>query len=212
MGSGGIDASLLDAGPGDDAASPGPDPLHLAPGDGATGTALLTLTGSVTIDTTGPTLTGATLPAGDSFDVRPQVGGGPELAVLHVRALTVLSGAVVRIVGTRPLVIVAASAITVDGTLDAGARRATPGAGGSLPGAGAGAGIAGAHGSNESDSGGGGAGFGKAGGMGHERNFELATDGPAAHGRSLMWGVAADAPTGASLPRRPRLPRTPARP
>lgn len=141
-------------------------PTHLAPADGVAGSAPLSLSGAVTIDTTVPSIS-VTLPEGDTLDVRPQLGGGPELAVLHVGSLDVASDAVVSIVGTRPLVIVAAGAVNVSGTLDAGGHGATPGAGGSLPAMGDGKGSTGQHETSQlSDSGGGGAGYGTAGASG----------------------------------------------
>lgn len=141
-------------------------PVHLGPGDGVAGSAPLGLTGVVMVNTSVPSISVA-LPEGDTLDVRPQLGSGPELAVLHVGSLDVASGAVVTIVGTRPLVIVAAGAASIAGTLDAGAHGVTPGAGGSPPAMGDGKGQPGQHeASQESDSGGGGAGFGTAGAAG----------------------------------------------
>jgi hypothetical protein len=150
--------------PGGDAMQPAP--LHLAPSDGQPGASPFTLSGTVTIDTGALTITGGTLPEGDTFDMRPQLGGGPGLAVLHVGALAVAPGAQVSIVGAQPLVIVAGGDVDVHGVLDAGAHGATPGAGGALPGAGTGAGKAGSHGDNDSDTGGGGGGNGAGGGSG----------------------------------------------
>jgi hypothetical protein len=121
------------------------EPLHLGPGDGVPGTDPLTLDGNVTINTDGPAIS-TSLPPGVTFDVRPQLGGGPELAVLHVAALTVTAGADVRITGARPFVIVAGGDVEVLGVLDAGARNTVPGAGGALPDVGDGAGVTGAHG------------------------------------------------------------------
>jgi hypothetical protein len=141
------------------------EPLHLATGDGTPGGAPLMLTGTVTIDTSAPSIS-VVLPAGDSLDVRPQLGGGPDLAVLHVDALTVASGANVIITGSRPFVIVAGGDVVVDGTLDAGSHGATPGPGGAGTGSGSGAGAAGVHGTNASDTGGAGAGYGEAGANG----------------------------------------------
>lgn len=142
----------------------GESALHLDPADGMPGGAPLTLTGDVTIDTTTLEITGASLPAGDAFDLRSQLGGGLDLAVLHVGALAVESGANVRVVGDHPLVIVAGGDVDIAGLLDAGARGPTPGAGGAAMGDGAG--TAGTHGSDDSDSGGGGGGYGEAGASG----------------------------------------------
>jgi hypothetical protein len=149
--------------------------LHLGSADSASGTAPLTLGGTVTIDTTGLTISGITLAPGDSFDARPQLGGGPELAVLHLGSLVVSAGASVRITGSRPLVIVADGPVTVDGKLDAGGHGATSGAGAATTGAG----TAGSHGSNDSDTGGGGGGFGTNG-----------ADGGAITGCTVALGVA----------------------
>ncbi len=158
-----VGGDTVDGGLGDGA---GPGVLHLAAGDSIAGTAALSLSGTIAIDTGALTLTGATLPAGVTLDARPQLGGGPELAVLHVGSLTVAGGAQVRVTGTRPLVIVADGDVQVDGLVDASARDATPGAGGSAPAMGGGAGGAGSHLPQYSDSGGGGGGFGGAGAAG----------------------------------------------
>jgi len=88
--------------------------LHLASGDSVAGSAALALSGTIAIDTGTLMITGATLPAGDTLDARPQLGGGPELAVLHVGSLMIASGAQVRIIGTRPLVIVADGPVDVE--------------------------------------------------------------------------------------------------
>ena len=131
------------------------------------------LGGSPTINTTTRTITGlASLPAGITFDLVTQPGGG-DLAVLRVGSLEISAGAAVRVIGDRPLVVIAATDIGVVGTLDASANRAEPGAGGGhpdvvhdgrgLPGANdGGAGGSGGVG----DSGGGGGGNGTAGGRG----------------------------------------------
>lgn len=144
----------------------GPPPLHLSPGDGNAGTGGLVLSGSVMIDTSAPSIS-VTLPDGDSFDVRPQAGGGPDLAVLHVGALTVSNGADVKVTGSRPLVIVAGDMVEIDGAIDASGHNITPGPGGFASGMGSGAGGAGSHEtSDDSDSGGGGGGYGTAGAAG----------------------------------------------
>src|SRR5262245_8735897 len=78
---------------------------HVPPGHDNFGTSDLTLTSS-TIDTTALTVTGVVLPAGVTFDASPQnCAQCPELAILHVFALTVPTGSIVRVIGTRPLVI-----------------------------------------------------------------------------------------------------------
>jgi hypothetical protein len=140
--------------------------LHLADGDSVAGTSALMLSDTIAIDTGSLMISGATLPAGVTFDARPQLGGGPELAVLHVGGLMVTSGAQVRITGTRPLVIVAGGDVQVDGVLDASANGAVPGPGGSIGGGGGGAGGGGNHLAQYSDSGAGGGGFGGTGAAG----------------------------------------------
>ncbi len=141
------------------------------------GTADLSL-GTVVVDTTVPEVRGMALPSGVTFDVRPHEPFGPELAVLHVRGLTVAAGSAVRVIGTRPLVVVAATDIELGGVLDASGKRDVPGAGAatnrgagsdglatdeSAGGGGAGHSAAGAAGSNASGANGqGGATYGDA--------------------------------------------------
>ena len=119
--------------------------------------------GDITIDTT--QLAIPNLPSGVTVDQVAQDPGGPELMVIHARDVQIAAGATVRIVGSRPLVILARR-ITVDGTLDASADLDTPGGGGYGPAMGTGAGGAGTHNGIDHDSGGGGGGFGTAAGAG----------------------------------------------
>jgi hypothetical protein len=153
-----VDGATVDArAPGIDARELG-DVVHLPPAAELAGTGLLGLTGG-TLNTTDLTIDGAAPPAGVTFDVWEQDPDGPELAVLHVAALEIPSGSV-RVVGARPLVIIASGGIVIDGTLDVSAHGAEPGAGGAGPGDGDGAGDGGGHGSQTAhDGGGGGAGF-----------------------------------------------------
>jgi hypothetical protein len=137
--------------------------LHLPPDAWYAGTADVALTGGE-IDTDELTIPSGALPDGVLFDVWPQPGG-PELAVLHIKALTIAPDSTVRVVGGRPLIVIAAEDITVDGILDAGARRAEPGAGGSPPAEGPGAGGTGEH-ESVRDGGGGGGGSGDLGAEG----------------------------------------------
>jgi hypothetical protein len=95
----------------------------------ATGPTALVL-GDSTIDTDALAIDGAPPPAGVVFEPRGQLGG-PELALLAVDALAVVEGATVRVVGTRPFVIVARREIDLAGVIDAGARGAVPGPGAS---------------------------------------------------------------------------------
>jgi hypothetical protein len=150
-------------------APPPPSVPHLPPGASNCGTGDLAL-GTSTIDTTN--LTAGTLPAGVTFDATAQSAGGAQVAVLHVRGFSV-TGGVVKVTGSRPLVIVACGDVTISGTLDASAAGATPGAGGAASNMGTGAGAAGQHVGMSTDSGGGGAGFATAGGAGGDASGEL---------------------------------------
>ena len=141
------------------------DPLHLTSGDGQPSDVDLVMSGPIVVDTSALTITGTPLTTG-TFDVRHQIQGNGEVAVLHLHSLTVQAGATVQIVGTRPLIVVASDTIVVSGRLDAGAKGSTPGAGGFAPGMGDGRGLRGAHQGTYSDSGGGGGGFGDHGGAG----------------------------------------------
>src|SRR3569833_1708147 len=142
-----------------------PAPLHLTSDDGQPSDVDLVLSGPIVVDTSALTITSIPVPTG-TFDVRHQVQGNGEVAVLHLRSLTVAAGATVQIVGARPLIVVASNAIIVSGRVDAGAKGSTPGAGGFAPGMGNGHGLRGAHEGTSSDSGGGGGGFGAHGGAG----------------------------------------------
>jgi hypothetical protein len=179
-----------DAGP-----PPIADDVAHVPDDGEfAGTADLALATALRIDTTALTIDDAAPPAGVVFDVWPQDGGGPELAVLHVRRLDVAATGRVRVTGRRPLVVIAGADIVVAGIIDAGARRSEPGAGGAAAGGGPGAGGIGRT-SLRSDSGGGGGGHGATGASGGDAGCDLggcSLDGGAA-------GVAYGAPTLAIL-------------
>jgi len=157
-----VDARLLDAAV-PDAPAPPFSVAHLAAADAQLGAADWVITGDVTIDTSGAG-GGTALPTGVGLTVAPQQPAGGELMVLHVRALTIAPGKRLRVIGARPLVIVATTA-TLDGVIDVGAVRGTPGAGGAGTMAGAGAGGLGGA-SAPYEAGGGGAGFGTAGARG----------------------------------------------
>lgn len=116
--------------------------------------------GTSVIDTTALTIDGAAPIRGQLVAI-PQLGAGPELALLQAQHISVADGAVVRIVGTRGLVILART-IELGGTLDASASAATPG-----PGAAPSKAANGVHEPGDvCDSGGGGGGHGTAGGTG----------------------------------------------
>src|SRR5262249_41851006 len=134
---------------------------HVGPAAQA-GTEDLVLHGE-TIDTSALTVGGAAAPRGIAFEAVAQVPTGPEPAVLRTRGFAIASGAVVRAVGARPLVIIAGGDISIAGVLAAGGMGAEPGAGGALPGTGAGLGSPGTHltsGGMDRQGGGGGGGFG----------------------------------------------------
>src|SRR5262245_45190986 len=159
---------------------------HVPPDHAGAGTADLTLT-SATIDTSALTVTGAALPAGVTLDRSPQsCNPCPELAILHVHNLTIQAGNTVRVIGSRPLVIIAGGDVTIAGLLDASAHGAEPGAGGAAPGDGPGAGTTGVHREVYEDSGGGGAGAATMGAKGGDASGEAT---PAAGARpGAMYG------------------------
>ncbi len=135
-------------------------------------------TDTMTITVAGqPLITGLQQPAGwpgtraDEivFDVYAQENdSGSEVAVLHVGDLEVRDGTRVRVVGSRPLVIIASDRIVIDGLVDAAARGAQPGPGGFTPGLGPIQQNGGANGLSWRlhDGGGGGAGHATAGAAG----------------------------------------------
>lgn len=121
--------------------------------------------GDAVIDTTTLLIDGAPPPAGGILSTAPQPGG-PELAIWHVGGLTIEPGATVRVIGSRPLVIVADYDIELAGVLDASARAAVPGPGGSAPSSGLGAGGDVVPPPDNCDPAGGGGGFAQAGAPG----------------------------------------------
>lgn len=132
------------------------DVPHLPASMEAPGTAEVTLPNGTVIDTGAGTITPAV--TGLSIELVAQEPSGDELAVIRARAITIASGATVRVVGSaqtrRPLVLLAET-ITIAGTLDGGGKRDVPGPGGRASG-GSGAGVAGEHRDTYHDSGGGG--------------------------------------------------------
>ncbi len=131
---------------------------HLPTAAEAPGTGDLVISGPVTIDTTLVTLSSGAPPAGVTLEQVAQDPGGSLLMVIRANTFTIQNGAQVRVIGTRPLVIVA-NTITIAGTLDASADTKTPGAGGQATNAGSGGGAVGTHAGVFHDSGGGGGGF-----------------------------------------------------
>ena len=140
------------------------DVMHLSPGDEDPGAGDLSLLDGDMIDTETMTINNGDKPLADGvmFHMRHHESfGDMELAVLRVRELTVADGAVVSVVGTRPLVIIAGGTAIIAGTLDASADKSDPGPGGYAEGMGVGLpGIS----DNVADSGGGGgSNFGRGG-------------------------------------------------
>jgi hypothetical protein len=171
-----IDASL-DAAPHDIA--------HVAAPDEALGTGDLELAADATIDTSALTISGVTLPAGVELVAASQDGHASELAILRVRKLAILAGVTVTATGTRPLVILAET-IMIDGVLDAGAHRGTPGAGGAPPQMGIGRGDDGSRDGSYNDGGGGGGGFGQPGAKGGDAGDASGGDGGLANGDQAL--------------------------
>jgi len=101
------DAAITADGPPLPDAAPGTssDIVHVLSGDAYTGTGDLTISAPITVDT-GRMSFGMLLP-GVTFTPAKQDGGGLDLAILHVRKLDV--HATVRVVGSRPLVVIADS-------------------------------------------------------------------------------------------------------
>jgi hypothetical protein len=139
--------------------------LHVPSSAAHAGIGNVQLAGAHAIDTDACTLDG-TLPTDVACDHVAQQPQGPELAVLRVGTLAIDASATVRVTGTRPLIVIAAGAITIAGMLDAGARDMQPGAGGF----GTAVGGSGQHQSLFLDSGGGGGGHATAGGVGGGAN------------------------------------------
>lgn len=97
------------------------------------------------------------------------------VSVWSVGSLTVNDGFALEVVGSRPLVIVSASTVLIDGRIDVYGDRKRPGPGGAAPSSGSGKGGNGTKPANDTGSGGGGAGHATAGTTG-------ATQGGAAGG------------------------------
>ncbi len=165
-----IDGALLDGQSADGSGLPDPiveDIAHVPLAAETAGVADVAIIGTVVVNTTNLTFDGGAPPTGATFDLSAQeTGTGPQLAILHLRSLTVQAGATLRAVGGRPLVIIASRSVTINGVIDASADRNTAGAGGSIPGVGVGAGGTSTNSIANDEPGGGGAGFGPAGAAG----------------------------------------------
>lgn len=172
------------------------DALHVPTTGDVVGTQDLVFASNTTIDT-GTLSIGTPLPSGVTFDMWPQTSGG-ELAVLHVGRLLVPVGVTVRVIGSRPLVVISAGEIVVNGSIDVGARRDVPGAGGSGPGMGAGKGNDGQHAGNYNDSGASGGSFGSVGGAGGSSTACASNDVPITNPGSTYGSSSLDILVGGS--------------
>lgn len=192
------DASPADAALVDAAQNPDPileDVIHVPAIKEFAGVADLSISGTVLIDTSDLTLDGANPPSGAVFDTSPQEDvTGPGLAILHIRTLTVEAGATLRVVGSRPIAIIASQQVTISGVIDVSADRGTPGAGGATSGSGNGAGGDAPADGGAVQPGGGGAGFGSFGGSGGDGFSEAGGQGGATYGspsQSVLFGGSA---------------------
>lgn len=179
---------------------------HLDPAATTAGSTNLVLADATTIDTTAQSISGQVLAVG-VFTLETQPGGGPQLAVLRVGSLTVPSASTVRVIGSRPLLVIAQTDITISGILNGGARQGEPGPGGSAQStARAGQGTAGANDGNIGDSGGAGGGYGTVGGTGGaagNNNMSLSvprTAGGPAYGDAVLTMLAGGGGGGVGSP------------
>jgi hypothetical protein len=131
--------------------------------------------GSGTIDTTALTISGG-LPEGVQLEAWGQElfdaevpDGLREIAVLHVADFTVPASSIVRVVGDRPLIVLAGGVADVQGVIDGSADGDNPGPGGHGSGPGGGD-NGGSSFFDDRDGGGGGGGFGLAGAEGGDVN------------------------------------------
>ena len=85
---------------------------------------------TVTIDTSGSVTITNWCGTAPTPVTRTPSGGGPEVAILPLRGLTIPAGTTVRVIGTRPLVLAVNGDASIQGVIDASGEGATPGAGG----------------------------------------------------------------------------------
>jgi hypothetical protein len=107
---------------------------------------------------------------------------GPELALLYLADWTVAQDVTVRVIGSRPLVVISSGDIELRGVIDAGAHGVMPGPGGFAAGLGPGAGQLGVHAPDFLDPGGGGAGHATDGARGGQGCAADCTTGTVAPG------------------------------
>ncbi|MBE7449564.1 MAG: hypothetical protein HS111_11905 [Kofleriaceae bacterium] len=191
---GGVDGGADDAATTGDGAI-ADDIAHVRAEDEYVGTASLTVTVDVLLDTSALTATPGPLPAG-VFVAAPQDGGGPELAILRGLDVAIAPGVTVKVVGSRPLVVLART-IVIEGTIDASADGVTPGPGTGDLGSDLGVGGSGRL-VDTSDSGGGGGGFGTVGGRGGASCSVAGGAGGAAHGTPALVTLRGGARGGAA--------------
>ncbi len=102
--------------------------------------------------------------------------GSAQLRVISADVITIAAGATLRVSGSRPLLLVSWSSVTIDGTLDASSRAGASAAGADPDACAATAAVPGTE-DLEGGGGGGGGGFGTAGADGGTGNDGLATGG-----------------------------------
>jgi hypothetical protein len=141
---------------------------HLTPATEA----MLTSDVDISVDTTGTvidTSAGTITPGWTGAVILANVAqeDGPSVMVVQVGSFTVAASAdTIDVNGSRPLIIVAARTITVDGRINVSADGSAPGPGGFAAGLGPGSGLAGQAANATGNGGGGGGAFGYAGGRG----------------------------------------------
>jgi hypothetical protein len=124
---------------------------------------------------------------------------GPDVVVIPLPAFTVAKGATLKLTGTRPVILAVFGDAIVDGTVDASASGATPGAGGNQScGTSQGGNGSGDPSRNDGASGGGGGGFETAGGDGGLANTDGCCGGSAMRNVPGGTGGAARGATGQS--------------
>lgn len=144
----------------------------LPPSEETLGDTTWTITASnVAIDTTTLMISGTVVPIGVTLSEGTQHDGVTKAAILRVNDFRIEPNASVRVIGNRPLFILAKRDITIEGVLDVSADKNVPGPGGSANAMGLGAGRRSVHyagflGSRYDDSGAGGGSFGDLGAAG----------------------------------------------
>jgi hypothetical protein len=119
-----------------------------------------------------------------SITVQAQADGS-SVAVLAVRDLTVAVGSTLRLVGARPVVLAVLGDARIEGTIDASAQAATPGAGGDVA-CGTSLGLDGSGHISLGGGGGGGGGYGTPGGAGGTGDGARAGSGGAPRGNESL--------------------------